>query len=107
MSRSGRVQNLAASPTLVGAITVLIAIVAVFLAYNANQGLPFVPTYRISATVPNANTLVPGTRSGSAASASAPSRPSTRSSRRTDRSSPSSTSPSTATSRRFPTTRPW
>ncbi len=60
MSRSGRVQNLAASPTLVGAITVLIAIVAVFLAYNANQGLPFVPTYRISATVPNANTLVPG-----------------------------------------------
>jgi len=60
MTRSSRVQNLAASPTLVGALTVLITIVAVFLAYNANQGLPFVQTYRISATVPNANTLVPG-----------------------------------------------
>ena len=44
---------------MVGAITVLIVIVAVFLAYNANTGLPFVPTYRISAEVPNANTLVP------------------------------------------------
>jgi virulence factor Mce-like protein len=60
MTRSGRVQNLAASPTLVGALTVLITIVAVFLAYNANQGLPFVQTYRLSVTVPNANTLVPG-----------------------------------------------
>jgi virulence factor Mce-like protein len=34
--------------------------VAVFLAYQANQGLPFVPTYKLSAQVPNANTLVPG-----------------------------------------------
>lgn len=56
----GRAGNLAASPTLVGAITVLVVIVAVFLSYQANQGLPFVPTYRISATLPNANTLVPG-----------------------------------------------
>ena len=31
------------SPTLVGAVTVLIVILAVFLAYNANNGLPFVP----------------------------------------------------------------
>jgi virulence factor Mce-like protein len=45
---------------MVGAVTVLIAILAVFLAYNANQGLPFVPTYRISAEVPNADTLLPG-----------------------------------------------
>jgi virulence factor Mce-like protein len=44
---------------MVGAITVLIVIVAVFLAYNANTGLPFVPTYRITAQVPNANQLVP------------------------------------------------
>ena len=29
-------------------------IVAVFLSYQANQGLPFVPTYRVSATLPNA-----------------------------------------------------
>jgi len=38
---------------MVGAITVLIAIVAVFLAYNANQGLPFVPVYRVAVDVPN------------------------------------------------------
>jgi virulence factor Mce-like protein len=51
---------IASSPVLVGAITTLIVILAVFLAYNANNGLPFVPTYRISAQVPNANTLVRG-----------------------------------------------
>jgi phospholipid/cholesterol/gamma-HCH transport system substrate-binding protein len=58
--RRGVGARLAASPVMVGAVTVLIAILAVFLAYNANQGLPFVPTYRISATVPNADTLLPG-----------------------------------------------
>ncbi len=51
---------IASSPVLVGAITTLIVILAVFLAYNANNGLPFVPTYRISAQVPNGNTLVKG-----------------------------------------------
>jgi ABC-type transporter Mla subunit MlaD len=30
------------------------------LAYNANNGLPFVPSYKLSVRVPNANTLVPG-----------------------------------------------
>ncbi len=58
--RGGRAGSLAASPTLVGAVTVLVVVVAVFLAYQANQGLPFVPTYKLSAQVPNANTLVPG-----------------------------------------------
>jgi hypothetical protein len=58
--RGGRAGSLAASPTLVGAVTVLVVTVAVFLAYQANQGLPFVPTYKLSAQVPNANTLVPG-----------------------------------------------
>jgi virulence factor Mce-like protein len=58
--RRGGVSVLAASPTMVGAVTVLIVIVAVFLAYNANTGLPFVPTYRVTAELPNANTLVPG-----------------------------------------------
>src|ERR671924_604665 len=43
---------------MVGAITTLIIIVAVFLAYNANSGLPFVPTYRVSAEMPNAARLV-------------------------------------------------
>ncbi|MEZ5154572.1 MAG: MlaD family protein [Solirubrobacterales bacterium] len=49
----------AASPTIVGAITTLIVVVAVFLAYNANNGLPFVPVYRVSVVVPNAARLVP------------------------------------------------
>ena len=48
---------LAASPTMVGAVTTLIVIVAVFLAYNANNGLPFVPVYSVSVDVPNAARL--------------------------------------------------
>ena len=50
--------SFASSPTMVGAITTLIVIVAVFLAYNANQGLPFVPTYKVSVEVPNGARLV-------------------------------------------------
>jgi ABC-type transporter Mla subunit MlaD len=57
--RSG-IQGVATSPVIVGAVTVLVAIVAVFLAYNANNGLPFVSTYDIKARVPNANALVKG-----------------------------------------------
>ncbi len=38
----------------------LIVVLAVFLAYNANAGLPFVATYRVTAEVPNAASLVPG-----------------------------------------------
>jgi virulence factor Mce-like protein len=60
MRRGGLAAGLAASPTLVGAVTVMIVILAIFLAYNANTGLPFVPSYRVSAEVPNANSLVPG-----------------------------------------------
>jgi virulence factor Mce-like protein len=48
------------SPVLVGAITVLVLVVGVFLAYNANKGLPFVPTYDLEAKVPNAANLVVG-----------------------------------------------
>jgi ABC-type transporter Mla subunit MlaD len=55
----GRVGSLAASPTMVGAITTLIVIVAVFLAYNANNGLPFVPTYKVSAEICDAARLGP------------------------------------------------
>ena len=51
---------LTASPVLVGAVTVLVTIVAVFLAYNANSGLPFVPTYDLKANLPNASQLVEG-----------------------------------------------
>jgi ABC-type transporter Mla subunit MlaD len=59
MTGRGRVGSLAASPTMVGAITTLIIIVAVFLAYNANNGLPFVPTYRVSAEICDAARLQP------------------------------------------------
>jgi virulence factor Mce-like protein len=57
--RDGR-RQLTASPVLIGAVTVLIAIVAVFISYSANQGLPFVPTYQLRAELPNAAKLVPG-----------------------------------------------
>ncbi len=58
-NRSG-IQGVASSPVIVGAVTVLVVIVAVFLAYNANNGLPFVSTYNLHARVPNANALVKG-----------------------------------------------
>ncbi len=58
MKHGSPLQALASSPTMVGAITTLIVIVAVFLAYNANNGLPFVPVYRVSVVVPNASRLV-------------------------------------------------
>jgi virulence factor Mce-like protein len=59
MNGRRRVGALAASPTMVGAITTLIIIVAVFLAYNANNGLPFVPTYSVSAEICDAARLGP------------------------------------------------
>ena len=52
--------SIAANPVLIGAATTLIVVVAVFLAYNANAGLPFVPTYQLKAEVPSAANLVKG-----------------------------------------------
>lgn len=52
--------SLFASPILIGAVTVLVTVVAVFLSYNANTGLPFVPTYDVTARVPDAANLIPG-----------------------------------------------
>jgi virulence factor Mce-like protein len=52
--------SVAANPVLIGAATVLVVIVAVFLAYNANNGLPFVPTYSVWLELPNASNLVTG-----------------------------------------------
>jgi phospholipid/cholesterol/gamma-HCH transport system substrate-binding protein len=54
-----RRNSLAASPLLIGAITTLIVVVAVFLSYNANNGLPFVPTYNIKVTLPETSGLQP------------------------------------------------
>jgi ABC-type transporter Mla subunit MlaD len=60
MRNRGGIQGVASSPVIVGAVTVLVVIVAVFLAYNANNGLPFVSTYDLKARVPNADALVKG-----------------------------------------------
>ncbi|MCW2998424.1 MAG: Mammalian cell entry related domain protein [Solirubrobacterales bacterium] len=59
MRRRGS-SSIAANPVLIGAATVLVIVVAVFLAYNANSGLPFVPTYALKVEVPNAANLVVG-----------------------------------------------
>src|SRR3954454_3176349 len=52
--------SVVASPVLVGAVTVLVVTVSIFLAYNANRGLPFVPTYDLSVRLPSASNLVRG-----------------------------------------------
>jgi virulence factor Mce-like protein len=58
--RSRSSAGIAGNPVLIGAATVLVVLVAVFLAYNANQGLPFVPTYSLKAEMPSAAGLVVG-----------------------------------------------
>jgi virulence factor Mce-like protein len=60
MNRRGQAASIMSSPVLIGALTTLVVIVAVFLAYNANQGLPFVPTYDVSVDLANAANVVPG-----------------------------------------------
>ncbi len=45
---------------LIGAVTTLIVVVAVFLSYNANNGLPFTPTYDIKVQLPEASGLQKG-----------------------------------------------
>ena len=52
--------SIVASPVLVGAVTTLVVVVAVFLAYNANAGLPFVPTTQLKVDLANGANLVPG-----------------------------------------------
>jgi virulence factor Mce-like protein len=48
------------NPVLVGAVTVLIVLIAVFLAYNANRGLPFVPTQELKVDIANGANLTVG-----------------------------------------------
>ena len=52
--------SIVANPVLVGAVTVLVTVVAVFLAYNANNGLPFVPTQQLNVDVSSGSNLVKG-----------------------------------------------
>ncbi len=49
-----------ANPVLIGAITLLVVLIAVFLAYVANRGLPFVPTRQLKVDIANGSNLVPG-----------------------------------------------
>jgi virulence factor Mce-like protein len=55
-----RESSITGSPLLIGAITTLIVVIAVFLAWNANHGLPFVPTYDLYANLPDGDSLVAG-----------------------------------------------
>lgn len=55
-----RRQGVADNPVLVGAGAILVILVMVLLSYNANTGLPFVPTYNITADLPNGAALVKG-----------------------------------------------
>ncbi|MDQ6914427.1 MAG: MlaD family protein, partial [Actinomycetota bacterium] len=52
--------SIVANPVLVGAVTTLVTVVAVFLAYNANNGLPFVPTRQINVDTASGANLVKG-----------------------------------------------
>ena len=49
-----------ANPVLLGAVTVLVLLIGVFLAYNSNSGFPFVPTRELKVNIPNGTSLLPG-----------------------------------------------
>ena len=58
--RGRRQSSVASNPVFVGAVTLLVVFVAVLLAYQANQGLPFVPTFELKVDTPDAARLVVG-----------------------------------------------
>jgi virulence factor Mce-like protein len=60
MNRSRASASVVSNPVLVGAVTVLVTMVAVFLAYNANNGLPFVPTTTLKVQLTDGANLVKG-----------------------------------------------
>jgi virulence factor Mce-like protein len=49
-----------ANPVLIGAVALLVTLIAVFLAYTANGGLPFVPTRELKVDIGDGSNLVPG-----------------------------------------------
>jgi virulence factor Mce-like protein len=53
-----RRQSAFANPVLIGAVTTLAVLVAVFLAYNSNAGLPFVPTRELKVDLSDGANLV-------------------------------------------------
>jgi ABC-type transporter Mla subunit MlaD len=58
--RGSSASSVFANPVLVGAVTVLVVLVAVFLSYNANKGLPFVPTTELKVRFAGGQNLVQG-----------------------------------------------
>ncbi|MGH2858452.1 MAG: MlaD family protein [Solirubrobacteraceae bacterium] len=58
--RGRRRSGIGSNPVLIGALTVLVTIVAVTLAYNATNGLPFVPTYSLHVQAADASELTHG-----------------------------------------------
>lgn len=48
------------NPTLVGAVTLLVVLVVLFVTYSANQGLPFLPTRELNVEISSASDLVVG-----------------------------------------------
>ena len=58
MNRTSRSERFFDSLTLNGVVVLLVVGVAVYLSYTANNGLPFEPTYHVSADVPSAGQLV-------------------------------------------------
>ena len=58
--RARREQGMLGNPILIGALTVLATIVAVALAYQANNGLPFVPKYSLHVQIADASELTHG-----------------------------------------------
>jgi ABC-type transporter Mla subunit MlaD len=58
--RTAREQSVLSNPILIGALTVLATIAAVTLAYQANNGLPFVPKYHLNLQMRNASELTHG-----------------------------------------------
>ena len=102
----GRGSSIAGNPVLIGAATVLVILVAMFLSYNANAGLPFVPSYQLKLEAPSAAALVTGNevRIGGDARRRRR-RDHHEAAARTARASPSSASSSSAPSTRCPRTR--
>jgi ABC-type transporter Mla subunit MlaD len=49
--------SIAADPMLIGAVTIFLAVVVVYFVYNADSGLPFVPTYKVTAVLPDAQNV--------------------------------------------------
>jgi virulence factor Mce-like protein len=60
MNRTRRNQTPFTSPVLIGAVTVLAAMIAMFLAYNSNSGLPFVPTRELKVNIGDGSNLIVG-----------------------------------------------